>query len=166
MPSYILCPEYVNSACANWNDYLNVLLKFCQDNNLKVCFDSSDHIVTQYNNMVQDKDLLNQWLKFISSQVSNFETIDVAINNLEDHKAIALQLCAGSYDKRLSCNTKQDYLNYQQQIEDNRINLIDRDELRIELANNNNFINNQIIQTTHGSNSPNIAGNKNKNNSK
>ena len=80
MALYTLCPNYVNHSCDDNDDFVNVLLTFCQTNGKKVALDKSDKIIEAYENDVLNKDNLKTWLDLLSRNTKNFEIIDIDLS--------------------------------------------------------------------------------------
>jgi hypothetical protein len=161
MALYTLCPNYVNHSCDDNDDFVNVLLTFCQTNGKKVALDKSDKIIEAYENDVLNKDNLKTWLDLLSRNTKNFEIIDIDLSSSSvNNQELTLSVCSNTYDKNLACNTKNDYITHQENIDNESINLIDKDELINSFRNNVT----QVIQSTTGENSPIITGNENETN--
>ena len=157
MATFTLCPNLVNYLCSNLEDFVNVLLTFCQDNGRKVAFDIDNKLISSYENVVENKANLAFWLKFLTNLKNNTEYIDSSVNEDDDNQQVVITICSNTYDKILSSHSKADYLAHQEMIENISIRLLDKDELR------NEFKNSQVIitNTTSGDHSPIITGSGN-----
>ncbi len=159
MPTYTLCPLYVNKVCNDNEDFVNVLFKFCQNNNLKVGLDSTDYLITSYESLLSKNELFRTWIKFLFLKENNYEILPTNEEYDNIHSA-TIDTCVKSYDRILSCKIKNDYNDKREQIQMSSITLIDADELRTNISNGNTFITNQINQTSHGNNAGNTINNR------
>jgi len=159
MALFTLCSNYVDHCCSNNEDFLDILLSFCQTNDRKIALDEKDRIIESYRTNVANKENFNTWLKLLTMKKNNFEIVNVNLND-EDIENFELMISVSSqtYDKTLACKSKSDYLSLRETIEKEKINLLDKDELKQNFATKQETT---IIRTS-GDNSPIIDGNQNK----
>lgn len=158
MAIYTLCPNYVNHSCEDNDDFVDILMSFCQNNGRKIAFDENDNVIEAYRTIVSNKENLNTWLKFLTMKSSNYEVVSAELNQEgADNNSLMIAVSSKTFDKNLTCESKSDYLELKETITRESINLMDKDELRHSFNN----LGTQIIQNTLGNNSPIISGDKN-----
>ncbi|UWX55109.1 hypothetical protein NYZ99_00175 [Maribacter litopenaei] len=136
MPIYTLCPNYVNHSCEDNDDFVDILLSFCQTNGRKIAFDEKDCVIEAYRKKVRNKENLNTWLKFLTMKSSNYEVVsmEVEINN-DEYTRLMISVSSSTFDRNLTCESKTDYLEFREIISKEEIKLIDKDELRDSFKN-------------------------------
>ena len=139
--------------------FLNILLRFVQDNPYKICLDSDGKGVEIYCNLARENDNVMLWWKFMEK--NNFSCIDRII--LKDAKNcnaenLFLYIASEAYPCRRLLVSSKNILHslHATLIESRSITLIDKDEAR-------NLLNQSvtIYQSSMGDHSPNIIGNSN-----
>jgi hypothetical protein len=149
MADYTICPKFIEFSGSNKNYILDILMPFVSDNSNRLCVDSDEKILTEYNKSIKNnKDLLD-WYGFLTMRK---ELNIVKIDSIVSHHNLPIDICKNSYDKLLISNQKSDYSSKKQEIEENNINLLDKNLAKIHINYGDisypiNTINSKLIVT-------------------
>lgn len=80
MKNFIVCPGFVELACRDKLIYLNVLLKFPQENPLRICLDKSDKVISSYKSIGAGSNgkAINDWLNYMNLSPRFIKYVSVA----------------------------------------------------------------------------------------
>lgn len=158
MNRYTISPDFLEfSATEESCDYfLNVLLVFAQDNQYKLCLDKRGLAHAQYENIIQSHERLLFWIKMLNLKSRNIETVQIVEHQFDSTQELFLAIAdAVCPHKKLITSDKSLFAEWQDNISNQGINLIDGDEAKSMLMHPT------VIQMSFGDNSPNINGNNN-----
>jgi hypothetical protein len=143
MATYTICSNFVSSANSPCCYFKDVLLKFCQTNNLKVAVDAEGLILDAYRSIINgDKEYILLWLDLLANDPQKtIEKITIHSQTCTTLQDLFIAVCSNTFgNKKLICYSKQDYIGYEEKIEQSRINVIDRDDAILEVNSNGNTI--------------------------
>ncbi|WP_233900497.1 hypothetical protein [Tenacibaculum piscium] len=149
MADYTICPKFIEFSGSNKNYILDILMPFVSDNSNRLCVDSDEKILSEYNKSIKNnKDLLD-WYGFLTMRK---ELNIVKIDSIVSHNNLPIDICKNSYDKLLISNQKSDYSSKKQEIKENNINLLDKNLAKIHINYGDisypiNTINSELIVT-------------------
>lgn len=128
MTKYAICPDYFEECLSDNNRFLNVLLKFSQDNPNKILIDADGQILKIYSNSQDPNGLFEFWLNLASDKSSNtlYKVNPQADLYKLNGKEVVIEIAKASPSERnIVTLDKDDYSAYSPSILSNRINLID-----------------------------------------
>ncbi len=119
----------------------DLLFTFTQSNPHKVALDSSDKVIDIYANIAANNELFSSWLSLMSFSPSNFELIDVSLDDIDCIEEVFLKLASQiNGTKKVMVNSHQGWENFHY-INGNTISydgvdieILDKDEAILELA--------------------------------
>lgn len=161
MNRFTITPEFLEATASDqsYDFYANVLMVFAQDNKYKICMDNIGLAYRSYVGIIRKYDCLQVWLKVLNSMPNNIEKVSIPDVEYEDIRDLFLSIANEVLPyKRLLTSVKSSYNDKQEQIIQNKINLIDGNEAKDLL---NQKASQPTIQISYGDNSPNINGSNN-----
>lgn len=162
MNRYTICSNLVEYASIkeNQDDYFNVLMEFTKDNHLKICVDNKNKAIQLYSSLGVKSEIIRLWIsRILFKKRSFFEVVEINEIDGEDSKELFIEIAKNVFgqDKKLLVKSKQDYSQLENNIIENNILIIDKEDFIQRMKNpiiSNNF-------TTTGNNSPLITGTSN-----
>lgn len=168
MATYTISPDLLRSIPEDEAIYLtDILFVFTNRGNAnKVSRDKKGDVLNCYTSVEQNKEVIKLWLDLMSFKPSPFETIDVEIEGIECEETKFLKVCKETANtKKLILYSPQNLTKFEcidgkVDFEKTTIQVLDRDEARIELqpGSGDTIINSQVAK-----NGSHIAGSENKN---
>lgn len=159
MNRFTIEPDFIEFASAENNTYLftDVLVVFAQDNEFKLCIDSSQIALDNYWRIAKKSEMLRTWFGLINAKGCRYiEFIEISNQIYKNEKELYIDICSKTFceKKRLIVKRKQPYNVFSEKIQENKIQLIDGDEAKEAL-------NRRIVQISFGDNSSNVIGDHN-----
>jgi hypothetical protein len=138
---------------------LDVLMVFTQDNEFRLCLDSSDIAFQKYLDISLNSEAIRFWFHCLFESRQSRKYIDyITINRrtYSNGKQIYIEICNNSCSemKRIIVAEKQSYNELIELLSDSKIQLLDGYQAKA-------ILNMRNIQISMGANSPNINGNYN-----
>lgn len=65
-------------------------------NSFKVAVDNNGLIITKYESVTNNRDIIKTWIEMLSYNESSIETVNVDLNGLEDKDEVCLALCSNT----------------------------------------------------------------------
>lgn len=143
----------------NFDLLFNVLMVFIQDNEFRLCLDSSNIALAEYNKIALESEAIRFWFKCLFETEQSRRYIDyikIEKQKYSHDKQIYIEICNCSYskNKRIIVANKQSYGELMDILSEKQINLLDGYEAK-------SMLNTRVMQISYGNNSPNINGNNN-----
>lgn len=158
MAVYTISPDLLRNIEKHDGIYFtDILFIFTQRaNSFKVSKDKNGEIINSYLAIEKNGETIKTWLDLMSFNPSPFESIDVDVSNIECEETKFLKICKETINySKLILYTPQNLKIHscQQNIvmfEDKAIQILDRDEARLELTANRDsgdtYINSQVAK--------------------
>ena len=129
---------------------LDVLMVFTQDNEFRLCLDTSDIAFQKYLNVSINSEAIRFWFNCL------FQNKQSRKRTYSDDKQIYIEICNNSCSamKRIIVANKQSYSELMELLSNSEIQLLDGYQAKA-------ILNVRNIQISMGANSPNINGNNN-----
>lgn len=157
MSLYTISPDFLSNVNKDEQTYLsNILFIFSNRNNsFKVAQDKNGEVISIYQAIQQNADIIKTWLEFMSFSPSTFEKIDVDISNIVCMETKFVKICKETKaNNNLIVYSTQNIskficldkiINY----EGVNIRIFDRDDANLELNRNTNntYITNSQVAT-------------------
>jgi len=108
--------------------FTNILLVYTQNNPHKICLDKDGLILEKYKSIACDNEFIRFWIKLVTNEkLPSIEYIQLKDYNSSND--VFLEVCIKSYDKVLVVGSKQEYASDAKFIADNKITLVDKDDV-------------------------------------
>ena len=138
---------------------LDVLMVFTQDNEFRLCLDTSDIAFQKYLNVSINSEAIRFWFNCLFQNKQSRKYIDyitIKKRTYSDDKQIYIEICNNSCSamKRIIVANKQSYSELMELLSNSEIQLLDGYQAKA-------ILNVRNIQISMGANSPNINGNNN-----
>lgn len=138
---------------------LDVLMVFTQDNEFRLCLDSSNIAFQKYHNISLNSEAIRFWFRCLFEMKQSRKYIDYVTIRRKIHsndKQIYIEICNSSCseNKRIIVDSKQSYSELNKLLLDSQIHLLDGYQAKT-------ILNARNIQISMGNNSPNILGDNN-----
>jgi len=130
MADYTICPKFIEHASTNKNLILDVLWVFIPDNSKRICVDTDENILSEYNKtVIKDKELLD-WYRYLTMRK------DISLSKTKIDKTdepLQLNICRNSLDKLLVSDCRSNYNSYSKIIKESGINVLDKNLAAVHL---------------------------------
>lgn len=159
MSIFIVCSCFLENI--NSKNYLTeVLLKFTQQNNLRVGIDTEKKLIDIYSKIAESKPEVASWLTLMSYEPTSFEEIVNISEDISDEIEMFLFVCKSVINKNcIIVNTIQKFVSYEfieekkMKYKDKIICILEKDDAVEEFRTNDQIVNisDSIVANRHSS---------------
>ncbi|MGQ8337881.1 hypothetical protein ACUNWD_15130 [Sunxiuqinia sp. A32] len=130
MADYTICPKFIEQASINKNLLYDVLWVFLPNNSKRICVDTNEVIIDEYNKTVKnDKELLD-WYRFLTMR----RELNIAKTEIDKNdEPLQLNICRNSLDKLLISDCRSHYNSYSEIINKAGIKVLDKNLAAVHL---------------------------------
>lgn len=130
MADYTICPKFIEQASISKNLIYDVLWVFLPDNSKRICVDTDEVILAEYNKtVINDKELLD-WYRYLTMR-KDFSIVKTKIEHTDE--PLQLNICRNSLDKLLISDCRSHYSSYANEIAGAGINILDKNLAAVHL---------------------------------
>lgn len=130
MADYTICPKFIEQASIHENLIYDVLWVFLPDNSKRICVDTDEAILTEYNKTVINNKELLDWYRYLTMR-KEFSIVKTKIDNTDE--PLQLNICRNSLDKLLISDCRSHYSSYANEIAVAGINVLDKNLAAVHL---------------------------------